>query len=114
MLGARRESLTCLSSVGESGHERRGQGIYILESVLMIPEWLRLFYPPPQANPCKIFVGGLTPGTTEEILRAHFGQYGEIVDAVVMKDDHRSRGFGFVTFSDSKAVEDSLDAAPHV
>ena len=33
----------------------------------------------------KIFIGGLNYNTTEEGLKKHFGQYGEIVDVVVMK-----------------------------
>lgn len=55
----------------------------------------------------KIFVGGLPPGVTDEVLRQHFEQCGEVDDAVVMMDHHskRSRGFGFVTFNQMSAVE---------
>ena len=51
--------------------------------------------PPAVAAGCaKFFVGGLTPGVDVSHLQNHFGQYGEVVDAVVMW----GKGFGFVTF----------------
>jgi hypothetical protein len=55
----------------------------------------------------KIFVGGLPPGVTDDVLRQHFEQCGEVEDAVVMMDHHskRSRGFGFVTFTQVSSVE---------
>lgn len=34
----------------------------------------------------KLFIGGLSYETTEEGLKAHFEQWGEVVDCVVMKD----------------------------
>jgi heterogeneous nuclear ribonucleoprotein A1/A3 len=45
----------------------------------------------------------------------HFGQYGEIVDSVIMKDRHTSqpRGFGFITYSDP-AVVDKVMEETHV
>ena len=63
-----------------------------------------------------MFIGGLHLDTTLESLKDHFKEFGEITDAVVMKDPHtrRSRGFGFVTFDDSKAVEACLEGRPHV
>lgn len=47
----------------------------------------------------KLFVGGIPYGTNDESLRDHFIQYGEIVEAVVIrdKDNDKSRGYGFVT-----------------
>jgi hypothetical protein len=50
----------------------------------------------------KIFVGGLSPVTTVDNLRAHFGKYGEIVDAAVILEPatRKSRGFGYVEFID--------------
>mmetsp|Transcript_68935 Transcript_68935/g.109389 ORF Transcript_68935/g.109389 Transcript_68935/m.109389 type:complete len:454 (-) Transcript_68935:120-1481(-) len=49
----------------------------------------------------KIFVGGLAQDVSTEELRAYFSSYGTVADAVVMVDrrTHRSRGFGFVRFS---------------
>ena len=55
----------------------------------------------------KVFVGGLPWAVDDEGLRDAFASFGEVVEAVVVKDREtgRSRGFGFVTFSDnSQAV----------
>jgi len=45
----------------------------------------------------------------------HFGQYGEIIDSVIMKDRYTSqpRGFGFITYSDT-AVVDKVIEETHV
>jgi RNA recognition motif-containing protein len=50
----------------------------------------------------KLFVGGLAWATNDESLRAHFEQFGEVVDAKVItdRDTGRSRGFGFITYGD--------------
>jgi len=55
----------------------------------------------------KIFVGGLSLDTTEDEFKKHFGQYGKIVDAVVMVDGFsgRSRGFGFVEYDNEEPVD---------
>jgi len=34
----------------------------------------------------KLFIGGLSPDTTEETLRDYFEHWGEVVDCIVMKD----------------------------
>jgi len=58
-----------------------------------------------QCHPRKIFIGGLAHKTTTQQLRDYFSRYGDIVDAVVLRwPDGRSRGFGYVTFSDTAAV----------
>lgn len=55
-----------------------------------------------QCHPRKIFVGGLAHRLSTQQLREHFGQYGTVVDAVVLRwPDGRSRGFGYVTFGDA-------------
>lgn len=50
----------------------------------------------------KLFIGGISWETTEEKLKDYFKAYGEVVDAVIMKDraTGRARGFGFVVFAD--------------
>lgn len=50
----------------------------------------------------KLFVGGISWGTSDDDLRTLFSQFGEVVDAKVIldRDTGRSRGFGFVTISE--------------
>lgn len=63
----------------------------------------------------KLFIGGLDYRTTDESLKKHFEQWGDIVDVVVMKDpkSKRSRGFGFITYSRAHMVDDAQNARPH-
>jgi len=63
----------------------------------------------------KLFIGGLDYRTTDESLKEYFEQYGEIVDVVVMKDPKtkRSRGFGFVAFSQAYMVDEAQKHRPH-
>jgi len=63
----------------------------------------------------KIFVGGLSIKTTQDEFKAHFAQFGTVVNAVIMMDSQsrRSRGFGFVTY-DSESVVDTVLARTHV
>jgi len=58
----------------------------------------------------KIYVGSLAMETTSDSLRAHFSQFGEVTDCIVMPDKvtGRSRGFGFVSFKDSGAMNAAL------
>ena len=48
----------------------------------------------------KIFVGGVSLETQDHTFRSFFAQFGEIEDAVIVKDraSGLSRGFGFVVF----------------
>ena len=59
----------------------------------------------------KIFVGGLSWDTDDAGLTRAFEQFGDVVDAKVIteRDSGRSRGFGFVTFSNTDAVTDAID-----
>src|SRR3989338_2045838 len=62
----------------------------------------------------KLFVGGLSWGTTEDALRDFFSQVGTVVSATIIKDKftEKSRGFGFVemeTDEGSKAAIDQLN-----
>ena len=64
----------------------------------------------------KLFVGGLSWGTTDVSLQAAFEQYGEVVESRVILDREtgRSRGFGFVTFSkeeETAAAEQGMNGA---
>ena len=63
----------------------------------------------------KIFVGGLSWQTTEETLRYHFEQYGEVVSVEVMRDRDTGnpRGFAFVVFKDDTTVDLVMKNLPH-
>ncbi len=58
----------------------------------------------------KLFVGSLEWGVTDEDLRQHFSQYGEVEDAVVLKDKFsgRSKGFGFVTYINDEDADKAV------
>ncbi|XP_053281904.1 heterogeneous nuclear ribonucleoprotein A1b isoform X6 [Pleuronectes platessa] len=63
----------------------------------------------------KLFIGGLSFETTDESLRAHFEKWGSLTDCVVMRDPNtkRSRGFGFVTYSQVQEVDEAMNDRPH-
>lgn len=55
----------------------------------------------------KLFIGGISWDTDESRLKEYFGQYGEVVEAVIMRDriTGRARGFGFIVFADPVVAE---------
>lgn len=55
----------------------------------------------------KVFVGGLSPETTDESLADAMSEIGEVTDVMIGFDKitGRSRGFGFVTFADPSCVK---------
>ncbi|PKU87734.1 Heterogeneous nuclear ribonucleoprotein 1 [Dendrobium catenatum] len=62
----------------------------------------------------KLFIGGISWDTNEDRLRGYFKNFGEVVEAVIMKDrtTGRARGFGFVVFADP-AVADRVVMEKH-
>jgi len=60
----------------------------------------------------KLFVGGLAWATTDGTLRSHFEGSGEVTEAKVITDREtgRSRGFGFVTFTDPDVASAAKEA----
>ncbi|KAK1309861.1 Glycine-rich RNA-binding protein 7 [Acorus calamus] len=60
----------------------------------------------------RCFIGGLSFSTSDRGLKSAFEKFGHLVDAKVALDGSsgRSRGFGFVTFDDKKAMEEAIDA----
>ncbi len=60
----------------------------------------------------KLFVGGLSWGTSDDGLRDAFAEFGSVTDAKVITDREtgRSRGFGFVTFSSQDEATAAMNA----
>jgi hypothetical protein len=55
----------------------------------------------------KIFIGGVSLDTQDLVFRSFFAQFGEIEDAVIVKDRTTglSRGFGFVVYRSVEAAQ---------
>jgi len=60
----------------------------------------------------KVFVGGLSWATSEADFVRCFSKFGDVKEAVIMKDKAtgKSRGFGFVAFSDPASVDKVMQA----
>ena len=60
----------------------------------------------------KLFVGSLSWNTDDHGLRRAFEAFGEVTEAKVItdRDSGRSRGFGFVTYTDEEAAENAISA----
>jgi len=58
----------------------------------------------------KLYIGGLSWGTTDDSLAAAFSQAGKVVSAVVIKDKFtgKSRGFGFVEMDEAE-IQAAID-----
>ena len=63
-------------------------------------------------NKKKLYVGNLSYNTTSDALKTAFGEFGEIVDAVIITDRNtgRSKGFGFVEFADEAMAQKAMEA----
>jgi len=59
----------------------------------------------------KVYVGNLPFKVDDSSLKELFSQYGEVSEAVVIKDrfSGRSKGFGFVTFVDDSAAKKAVE-----
>ncbi|KAK7368764.1 hypothetical protein VNO80_10794 [Phaseolus coccineus] len=64
------------------------------------------------AEEYRCFIGGLAWSTSDRKLKDTFEKFGKLVEAKVVVDKFsgRSRGFGFVTFDEKKAMEEAIDA----
>ena len=58
----------------------------------------------------KIYVGNLPFTIDDAQLKELFGKFGEVEEAIVIKNkfNGRSKGFGFVTFKEEEAVEKAI------
>lgn len=59
----------------------------------------------------NLFIGSLAYATTDDSLKAHFEQIGEVESARVItdRDSGRSKGFGFVEFTDEANNQKAVD-----
>ncbi|KAL5611796.1 hypothetical protein BROUX41_000629 [Berkeleyomyces rouxiae] len=64
----------------------------------------------------KVFIGGLAWHTQETTVLQKFGEFGPIEEAVVVKDRDtgRSRGFGFVRFTQEGDAQKAIEAMNNV
>lgn len=59
----------------------------------------------------KVYVGNLPWGIDDKKLKELFSEFGEISEAVVIKDKFnpkRSKGFGFVSFADDDSAQKAI------
>lgn len=70
----------------------------------------------PANDPGKMFIGGLSGTTTPDNLKAYFEKFGAVSECMIMKDaiTKRSRGFGFITYSDPSSVDKVLEVEKHI
>ena len=59
----------------------------------------------------NLFVGGISYDTTEEGLKEHFSQAGEVVSAKIITDRFtgKPRGFGFVEMSTEEEAQKAIE-----
>ncbi|MEI6851116.1 MAG: RNA-binding protein [Candidatus Saccharibacteria bacterium] len=59
----------------------------------------------------NLFIGSLAYATTDDTLKAHFEQIGEVTSARVItdRDSGRSKGFGFVEMADEANNQKAVD-----
>jgi len=64
----------------------------------------------------KLFIGGLSWHTDDTTLRAKFEEFGGVEEAVVVRDREtgKSRGFGFVKFSNEADAETAISQMNNV
>ncbi|KAK9290151.1 hypothetical protein L1049_008317 [Liquidambar formosana] len=65
----------------------------------------------PDLTQRKLYIGGLSPDVTSELLLNFFGRHGDIEEGSVAydKDTNESRGFGFVTYKTAEAAKRAMD-----
>ncbi len=59
----------------------------------------------------KLFVGGLPYATTDEELKSHFAQAGNVLSAQIVMDrmTGRSKGFGFVEMETDEEAQKAIE-----
>ncbi len=64
----------------------------------------------------KIYVGQLSPETTEEDLRSAFAAFGQVASVAVIKDrlTDQPRGFGFVEMPSQKEAQAAINGVREI
>ncbi len=59
----------------------------------------------------KLYVGGISYGTSEDALKSHFAQAGAVESASIIMDKMtgRSKGFGFVQMSSDAEADNAIN-----
>ena len=60
----------------------------------------------------KLFVGNIDWNTTDDELQKLFSEHGDVEEAIIIKDKFsgRSKGFGFVTFTNEEDADKAIAA----
>ncbi len=59
----------------------------------------------------KLYVGGIAYSTSEDALRSHFAQAGNVTSASIIMDKmtNRSKGFGFVEMATDEEAQNAIN-----
>ncbi len=59
----------------------------------------------------KLYVGGISYGTSEDALKSHFAQAGEVESASIIMDKMtgKSKGFGFVQMRNDSDADNAIN-----
>jgi RNA recognition motif-containing protein len=63
--------------------------------------------PVPDGPPYTAFIGNLSFEVTEDNLLEYFGELG-VLSVRIMKDNYKSKGYGYIEFSSEKGLQDAL------
>lgn len=80
-------------------------------SFLFIPIYIQRERGEMDSDQGKLFIGGISWDTTEDKLKEHFGNYGDVLSTSVMREKNtgKPRGFGFVVFADPTILDRVLE-----
>lgn len=90
---------------------RKGSKVHSLTNIRYTKESLHVFiFLQYQKMSKKLFVGNIDWGTTDDQLKEAFEKYGEVEEAIIIKDkfSNRSKGFGFVTFPKDEEADQAM------
>ena len=68
-----------------------------------------------KANMYKLFIGGVSPDTTEDDLWQYFRSFGDLIDYRIVYDNRTgiSKGYGFITCENRSMYEKILENKKH-